>query len=68
MAMHPERFAQLPLWLCTLRLPLQLVLIAWAGIYARRDQACLAESHVLPSLIVRRSTASIYVGFARFAS
>jgi uncharacterized membrane protein len=36
MATHPERFSQLPSWLLYARLPLQLVLIAWAGIYARR--------------------------------
>lgn len=42
MATHPERFASLPLWALYGRLPLQLVLIAWAYLYARRDRAVLA--------------------------
>ena len=37
MATHPERFAAIPAWALYARLPLQLVLIAWAAIYARRS-------------------------------
>ena len=41
MVMHPERFASLPLWALYARLPLQLVLIAWAWLYARRGESNL---------------------------
>ena len=37
MAAHPERFAPLPAWALYVRLPLQLLLIYWAWMYARRD-------------------------------
>ncbi len=37
MAQNAERFAPVPAWALYLRLPLQLVLIAWAWNYARRD-------------------------------
>jgi uncharacterized membrane protein len=37
MAMHPERFATIPVWLLYGRIPLQFVLIAWAAVYAKRD-------------------------------
>ena len=37
MAEHPERFANIPAWALYARLPLQLVLIAWAAAYARRS-------------------------------
>jgi uncharacterized membrane protein len=36
MLRHPERFPEVPHWLLWARLPLQIVLIAWAGWYARR--------------------------------
>ncbi|SDF63212.1 DoxX family protein [Terriglobus roseus] len=36
MAMHADRFATIPVWLIYARLPLQLLLIAWAGVYAVR--------------------------------
>jgi uncharacterized membrane protein len=36
MAQHADHFAPLPLWLLYARLPLQLVLMAWAWIYTRR--------------------------------
>jgi uncharacterized membrane protein len=36
MALHPELFPGLPVWLLWLRLPLQLPLIAWAWLYTRR--------------------------------
>lgn len=36
MAMHVDRFATIPVWLIYARLPLQLLLIAWAGVYAVR--------------------------------
>lgn len=36
MLQHPERFPGIPLWAMWLRLPLQLVLIAWAWRYTRR--------------------------------
>ena len=39
MAAHPEQFASLPLWALYARLPLQLVLIAWAWVYARGQRA-----------------------------
>ena len=39
MATNPARFAPLPAWALYARLPLQLALVAWAGIYARRDKA-----------------------------
>ena len=42
MAAHPERFASVPLWALYVRLPLQLVLIAWAWVYTRRDVANLS--------------------------
>jgi uncharacterized membrane protein len=35
MVLHPDRFRMLPLWLLYARLPLQLVLIAWAWVYTR---------------------------------
>ncbi len=38
MLRHPERFPEIPLWLLWARLPLQFVLIAWAGWYARRQE------------------------------
>ena len=41
MVMHADRIASIPLWVLYLRLPLQLVLIAWAWVYARRDRAAL---------------------------
>lgn len=37
MAMHPERFAAIPVWLLYGRIPLQFVLIAWAAVYAKRN-------------------------------
>jgi len=36
MAAHAERFAPLPRWILYARIPLQLVLMAWAYVYARR--------------------------------
>ena len=39
MLTHAQQFAPLPLWALYLRLPLQLVLIAWAWVYARREVA-----------------------------
>ncbi|MES1924987.1 DoxX family protein [Salinisphaera sp. T31B1] len=36
MAQHPERFDVFPLWALYLRLPLQLVLLAWVGYAMRR--------------------------------
>jgi uncharacterized membrane protein len=42
MVTHADRFATLPLWALYARLPLQLVLIAWAYVYARRKQARIA--------------------------
>ncbi len=39
MVTHAAQFAPLPLWALYARLPLQLVLIAWASVYARRGQA-----------------------------
>jgi len=36
MLQHPERFPNVPLWALWLRLPLQLILIAWAWCYTRR--------------------------------
>lgn len=42
MATHTAHFAPLPPWVMYARLPLQLVLIAWAYIYARRDSASLS--------------------------
>ena len=39
MAVHPEQFASLPLRALYGRLPLQLVLIAWAWVYARGQRA-----------------------------
>lgn len=44
MATHAERFAPIPAWILYARLPLQLVLIAWAGWYARRDTATSLSS------------------------
>lgn len=38
MAQHPERYSTIPLWAIWLRLPLQLPLIWWAWLYARRDR------------------------------
>ena len=38
MLAHPDRFAALPVWLLYARLPLQLVLIAWAWVYTRREK------------------------------
>ena len=38
MAGHSQLFAPLPVWALYARLPLQLVLIAWAWVYARRDR------------------------------
>jgi uncharacterized membrane protein len=35
MCLHPEKFPVVPLWAIWLRLPLQLVLIAWAWYYTR---------------------------------
>ncbi|WP_235011780.1 DoxX family protein [Bryocella elongata] len=35
MLQHPERYANIPLWVLWARLPLQLVLIAWAWAYTR---------------------------------
>jgi uncharacterized membrane protein len=35
MALHPERFASIPLGVLYVRLPLQFLLIAWAWIYAK---------------------------------
>jgi uncharacterized membrane protein len=35
MAMHPELFPTIPLWVLYARLPLQLLLIAWAWVYTR---------------------------------
>ena len=35
MAMHPERFASMPVWALWVRLPLQLPLIWWAWVYTR---------------------------------
>ena len=49
MLMHPDRFAAVPVWALYVRLPLQLVLIAWAGVYARRDKQVLAEAPALSS-------------------
>lgn len=37
MVMHAGRFATLPLWALYARLPLQLLLIYWAWLYARRN-------------------------------
>lgn len=37
MVQHPERFAPVPQWALWARLPLQLVLIYWAYLYARRE-------------------------------
>jgi len=39
MCLHPERFPSIPLWVIWLRLPLQLVLIAWAWFYTRPAKA-----------------------------
>lgn len=36
MAMHADRFATIPAWVIYARLPLQFLLIAWAGVYAGR--------------------------------
>jgi uncharacterized membrane protein len=36
MVQHPERFPQFPFWSLCLRLPLQLLFIAWAWRYTRR--------------------------------
>ena len=36
MALHTDRFAAIPAWVIDARLPLQLLLIAWAGVYAAR--------------------------------
>lgn len=36
MAMHVDRFATIPAWVIYARLPLQLLLIAWAAVYAVR--------------------------------
>ncbi len=36
MAQHPERFRSVPEWTLWARLPLQVVLIWWAWLYARR--------------------------------
>jgi len=38
MAANPDRFAPIPKWALDARIPLQLVLIAWAAVYARRTQ------------------------------
>lgn len=35
MLRHPERFPEIPRWILWGRIPLQFLLIAWAGIYAR---------------------------------
>ena len=35
MVQHPERYPDVPLWVSWLRLPLQLVLIAWAWQYTK---------------------------------
>ena len=37
MAMHPERFVEIPVWALWLRLPLQLPLIWWAYRYTRPE-------------------------------
>ena len=37
MARNAEHFANIPAWVLYVRLPLQLVLIAWAWNYTRRD-------------------------------
>ena len=37
MLRHPERFHEVPEWALWARIPLQFVLIAWAGAYARRS-------------------------------
>lgn len=34
MVTHAERFASVPAWVLYARLPLQVLLIAWAGVYA----------------------------------
>jgi len=36
MCLHPEQFAEIPIWAIWLRLGLQPVLIAWAWFYTRR--------------------------------
>lgn len=36
MALHPEQFPTVPLWVIWLRLPLQIPLILWAWSYTRR--------------------------------
>ena len=36
MCLHPEQFAQIPLLVLWVRLPLQIPLIAWAWYYTRR--------------------------------
>jgi uncharacterized membrane protein len=36
MALHASRFANIPAWVIYARLPLQVLLIAWAGMYALR--------------------------------
>jgi uncharacterized membrane protein len=38
MALHPDRFPAIPLWALYTRLPLQLVLIAWAWAYTRQSR------------------------------
>lgn len=39
MALHVDHFASVPAWVIYARLPLQLLLIAWAGAYAVRPVA-----------------------------
>jgi uncharacterized membrane protein len=36
MCLHPDQFASIPLWFIWARIPLQLLLIAWAWSYTRR--------------------------------
>jgi uncharacterized membrane protein len=38
MAQHPDRYANIPLWVIWLRLPLQLPLIWWAYHYTHRNK------------------------------
>lgn len=38
MAANPGRFAPIPKWALDLRIPLQLVLIAWAYVYTRKQK------------------------------
>ena len=43
MLQNSGRFASIPRWALEARIPLQLVLIAWAYVYTRRSQAAISR-------------------------